>query len=155
MFDPQFELPKATQRRFTQLVAHLPPGDVVLAAVALTSTPPVGSENSRSAASGLRGLVSRELFGGGLPAPRWPVRRGFLAATADRAILFSANSLWRRSAIVRSFELDDIDEIDDAAGDPFIELRGQRYWTRDADQVYRLRRVLAAHRSNRSTATAD
>jgi hypothetical protein len=54
--------------------------------------------------------------------------------------------------VAEDLELSDIGEINDAIGDSFIEIGGQRYWISSfGDQVYRLRRVIAAHGSRRQT----
>jgi hypothetical protein len=54
--------------------------------------------------------------------------------------------------VAEDLELSEIGEINDAIGDSFIEICGQRYWISGfGDQLYRLRRVIAAHGSGRQT----
>lgn len=128
---------------FNRLQAKLPPDEEVLAAVALMRGPRPGSEVYWPIAGVLADLWIGLLVALGVSKVR---RYYVLAATADRAILFRASWIGRPTDVEEVVDFSRIGEINDAVGDAFIEVGAHRYWISGfGDQVYRLRRVMAAH----------
>ncbi|MEO1056026.1 MAG: hypothetical protein AAFY28_03850 [Actinomycetota bacterium] len=148
MFDERFPLSKQTVRLFGQLEAKLPSRDKVLAAVGLSKGPPPGVEGAALPLIGaMIDLWVGILVAFGISKVR---RRYVLAVTADRVVLFGASCSGKPVSVEASFDFNEISEISDTVGDPFIDLDGESYWINDfGDQVYRLRRVMSRHGTRR------
>lgn len=145
MFDARFPPDRATRKLFGRLQAELSPDEQVMAAVALVRGPRPGSEAALPIVGALLGLWAFALAALGLAKYR---RHYILAATVERAILFRSTWLGRPTEVAENLSLSEIGTINDATGDLYVEVAGERYWISGfVDQLYRLRRVIAAHGS--------
>jgi hypothetical protein len=145
MFDPRFPLSRGERKLFARLQGKLPPDVEVLAAVGLARGPRPGTEALVPFVGVFIDLFVAVLVVLGVTNTR---KHYILAATADQAILFRSSWTRRPAEREKVLEFSEVGQINDTVGDPFIELSGERYWISGfSNQVFRLRRVIGAHRS--------
>jgi hypothetical protein len=122
----------------------LPFDGEVVAAVGLFRGPRPGLEAWLSPCGGVVGGAIGGIVAVGVLSGRR--QHAVLVATADRAALVSTSARGRPREVERIVEFEQITEISDAIGDPYIDVAGVRYWLADDGlQVFRLRRAMSVH----------
>lgn len=145
MFDPRFPLSRRERKLLARLQAKLSADVEVLAAVRLIRGPRPGTEALVPILDVFVEVFVVVLVLLGVMDTRMNF---ILATTVDQAFLFRSTWSGRQVELEKSIHFSEVGEINDTVGDPFIELSGERYWISGfGDQVYRLRRIIGAHKT--------